>query len=80
MSMPLYAYACESCGNAFETLVRSGDAPQCPSCGSIELMRQLSLIAKPASGGPTAATEAPCAAMGGPGGCGAGCPAFADCE
>lgn len=75
--MPLYAYQCNSCGHEFETLIRSGDVPECPSCASVELTRQLSLIARPAPGGETA--EAPCAGMGAPGGCGAGCPAFADC-
>ena len=74
--MPLYAYSCNSCDNAFETLVRSDDIPACPACGSVELTRQLSLIAKPASGGEA---EPSCATMGGAGGCGAACPAFADC-
>lgn len=75
--MPLYAYACDACGHGFETLVRSDDVPECPSCGSVQLTRQLSLIAKPAPGGE--AGEAPCASVGGPGGCGAGCPAFSEC-
>jgi putative FmdB family regulatory protein len=78
IAMPLYAYDCDSCGHAFETLVRSDDVPECPSCGGVRLTRRLSLIAKPAAGG--AAATAPCAAMGAPGGCGASCPAFADCE
>jgi putative FmdB family regulatory protein len=75
--MPLYAYDCNSCGREFETLVRSGEAPECPSCGAVELTRRLSLIAKPAAGGEAA--EAPCAATGASGGCGAGCPAFSEC-
>ena len=49
--MPLYAYRCEDCDNRFETLVRSGETPECPSCASTHLDRQLSLIAKPAPGG-----------------------------
>lgn len=72
--MPLYAYSCNSCDKEFETLVRSDDTPACPACGSVELTRQLSLIAKPASGGEA---EPACASLGG--GCGASCPAFADC-
>jgi putative FmdB family regulatory protein len=76
--MPLYAYSCDSCGHGFETLVRSDDVPQCPACGGGDLTRQLSVIAKPASGG-GAMAEAPCASMDGPGGCGAGCPAFSEC-
>jgi putative FmdB family regulatory protein len=75
--MPLYAYHCASCGHEFETLVRSNDTPECPSCGGADLERQLSLIAKPAPGGDVGA--APCASAGAPGACGAGCPAFADC-
>lgn len=74
--MPLYAYSCNSCDSEFETLVRSDDIPACPGCGSLELTRRLSLIAKPASGGET---ETSCAAMGAGDGCGASCPAFADC-
>lgn len=76
--MPLYAYRCASCDHEFETLVRSNDIPECPSCGSVELTRQLSLIAKPAPGGDVG--EAPCVSAGSPGGCGAACPAFAECE
>lgn len=49
--MPLYAYRCADCEQEFETLVRSGETPECPSCHSTHLDRQLSLIAKPASGG-----------------------------
>lgn len=75
--MPLYAYRCAACECEFETLVRSSDTPECPSCGSVDLRRQLSLIAKPASGG--AVGQAPCASAEGLGGCGAGCPAFAEC-
>jgi putative FmdB family regulatory protein len=81
--MPLYAYGCDSCGQEFETLVRSDDVPECPSCGSVQLTRRLSLIAKPAPGAAdagSAAGAAACASMGGGGNCGAGCPAFADCD
>jgi len=73
--MPLYAYACSQCGHEFETLVRADEAPQCPSCGGVDLQRQLSLIAKPASGGPGEA--AGCAAMSGDAPPCGGCPAFA---
>jgi len=44
--MPLYAYACESCNAEFEALVRSGDVPVCPTCGSEKLQRQVSRISK----------------------------------
>jgi putative FmdB family regulatory protein len=76
--MPLHAYACADCSHQFETLVRSNETPACPSCGSQRLERQLSLIAKPAAGGPSAASEAACPAMNGGAPCGSGCPAFRD--
>ena len=49
--MPLYAYRCEDCQTTFQTLVRSGETPECPHCASVKLGRQLSLIAQPARGG-----------------------------
>ena len=47
-AMPIYRYDCNSCGQQFETLVRSSETPSCPSCESSDLTRQLSLIASPA--------------------------------
>jgi putative FmdB family regulatory protein len=78
--MPIYAYACADCAHEFETLVRSNESPACPECGSARLDRQISLIAKPASGcGSSSARDAApaCAAMEGGEPCG-GCPAFDD--
>lgn len=49
--MPIYGYECKKCGASFQTLVRSGEEPVCPSCGGAELEQQLSLIATPARGG-----------------------------
>lgn len=43
--MPLYSYRCNACDHGFETLVRSGETPACPSCGSAGLSRQLSNVA-----------------------------------
>ncbi len=44
--MPIYEYACHSCGREFETLVRgSSPAPECPSCHSTELEKKLSIFA-----------------------------------
>jgi len=76
--MPLYAYRCEDCDNRFETLVRSGDTPECPSCASTHLDRQLSLIAKPAPGGEGAGSSGMdmAGSCDGAGGCGM-CPAMA---
>jgi putative FmdB family regulatory protein len=44
--MPIFEYACKGCGNQFEALVRSQDAPPaCPSCQSADLEK---LISRPA--------------------------------
>ena len=41
--MPLYDYACKSCGEQFEVLVRPGSGtPACPACRSEDLERLLS--------------------------------------
>jgi putative FmdB family regulatory protein len=42
--MPLYEFDCRGCGHRFETLVRTGDVPACPSCSSTDLERILSLF------------------------------------
>jgi putative FmdB family regulatory protein len=49
--MPIYEYRCRECDNGFEALV-SASAPQaqCPSCGSEELSRELSLFASRTNG------------------------------
>ncbi|NUQ11556.1 MAG: zinc ribbon domain-containing protein [Gemmatimonadaceae bacterium] len=41
--MPIYEYACRWCGHQFETLVRAREVPKCPSCGTEDLERLLSL-------------------------------------
>jgi len=43
--MPLYEYACGKCSDRFELLVRSDEAPACPTCGSTRLEKQLSVPA-----------------------------------
>ena len=43
--MPLYEYACRSCSSQFEALVRSHEAPECPSCHGKDLERRLSVFA-----------------------------------
>ena len=39
--MPLYLYTCRACDHEFETLVRAGSEPACPSCKSSDLERQI---------------------------------------
>jgi putative FmdB family regulatory protein len=67
--MPIYEYACKSCGQEFETLVRSSTVPDCPSCHSTELEKKLSVFATaPAGADPAPLAAAPCGSCGHPGG------------
>ena len=43
--MPLFDFECRACGHEFETLVRTGDVPSCPSCGATDLEKLLSAFA-----------------------------------
>lgn len=46
--MPIYEFECEECGNRFEELVGSGDAPPgCSSCGAPEPKRLISNVSPP---------------------------------
>lgn len=71
--MPIYEYACRDCGHEFEALVRSSTVPQCPSCQSTVLDKQLSVFATgQAEAQPAAAFAGPCGTCGhpdGPGSC-----------
>ena len=72
--MPIYEYACQSCGNEFEALVRSETVPECPGCHSTQLEKQLSVFATAAATPDRApAMAGPCGSCGnpdGPGSCG----------
>ncbi|TAK47932.1 MAG: zinc ribbon domain-containing protein [Xanthobacteraceae bacterium] len=50
--MPLYSYQCNTCRHEFQQLVYPGDVAACPSCAGTDLEQMLSLIARPARGGP----------------------------
>ena len=65
--MPIFEYVCRECGHAFETLVTGACEPQCPSCSSQTLEKQLSVFAVPASA-PT--RDGPMPTAGGCGRCG----------
>ena len=70
--MPIYEYACNGCGHAFETLVRSGSTPDCPECHSTDLAKKLSVFATAQPAAETAPMAAgPCGSCGHPGGPGA---------
>jgi putative FmdB family regulatory protein len=44
--MPIYEYRCVECEERYEELVRvAADPPPCPSCGSPEVVRLLSVFA-----------------------------------
>jgi len=45
LAMPIYEYVCMSCESHFEELVRAGETPPCPDCGSAKAKRQLSTFA-----------------------------------
>ncbi|MBL8314531.1 MAG: zinc ribbon domain-containing protein [Rubrivivax sp.] len=76
--MPIYEYACQSCGNEFELLVRSDTELRCPKCQATHLEKKLSVFATSGAEGASAAAAAgPCGACpAGGGGGGGGC-AFA---
>ena len=69
--MPIYEYACTRCGHEFETLVRSGAVPDCPSCHSTELAKRLSVFATAGSTAVATPAAGPCGACGHPDGPGA---------
>jgi putative FmdB family regulatory protein len=76
--MPIYEYACDSCGNKFEKLVRSTEAEAaaaaaCPSCGKQELHQEYSTFAARSAGadcGPSEMSQCPAGMCGNPGMCG----------
>ena len=69
--MPIFEYACQGCGNAFELLVRSDTVPECPQCHSHQLDKQLSVFATAAAGAEPAMAAGPCGTCGHPDGPGA---------
>lgn len=48
--MPIFEYACQNCGKEFETIVLSGQKPQCPKCKSTKLRQKLSVFAVASAG------------------------------
>jgi putative FmdB family regulatory protein len=72
--MPLFEYACRSCGRQFEYLTRADQTPECPACASTELEKKLSTFAVNAGGGSAPRFQGPagpCGACGDPRGPGA---------
>ncbi|MFP4173195.1 MAG: FmdB family zinc ribbon protein [Candidatus Hydrogenedentota bacterium] len=67
--MRLYQYKCTQCEKEMELLVRDGETPTCPSCGSTELQRQAGRFAA-LSGSASGGGDMPPSCGCGPGGCG----------
>lgn len=70
--MPIYEYACQQCGHEFEALVRPSTVPECPTCHSTHLEKQLSVFATAGSEPEPALASGPCGSCGhpeGPGAC-----------
>lgn len=74
--MPIYEYICNKCNHNVEMLVRTGEKPVCPDCGSKKLTRRLSVPAAPRTGAKAvcpAHAAGDCSPHSGGCGCGAGC-------
>jgi putative FmdB family regulatory protein len=64
--MPIFEYACRSCGHRFEALVFGGKVPPCPECEGADLEKLLSSFA--VGGNPSGASVPPgCSAPAGGG-------------
>ena len=70
-AMPIYEYVCMKCESHFEELVRHGEQPDCPECGTADVRKQLSVFA--AHGSSTQAGFDPTPRAGGGGCCGGSC-------
>jgi len=69
--MPIYEYACKSCGSKFEAILMGSAEAECPQCKGKELEQQFSKFAV----GAERQHSAPVAPCGMGGGCGGGkCP------
>ncbi|MCX6910511.1 MAG: zinc ribbon domain-containing protein [Verrucomicrobia bacterium] len=70
--MPIYEYVCKQCDKRFELLVQGSTTPECPSCKSRKLEKQLSVFAVSNSPGGGDLPEAcrSCNNPAGPGACG----------
>lgn len=71
--MPIFDYVCKKCRHPFEAIVQGSERPECPSCGSRSLEKQLSVFAVGA-GGARVSSRLPeacqnCGHPGGPGAC-----------
>lgn len=49
--MPLFEFRCSACTRDFELLIRAGDRPACPQCGTERVEKLLSEAAAPVASG-----------------------------
>ncbi|MEM4247856.1 MAG: zinc ribbon domain-containing protein [Candidatus Nanoarchaeia archaeon] len=63
--MPIFEYECEKCGKVFEKLVSSQkEKISCPSCGSSNAKRQLSVFSATVAGSPKCELKSACPSAG----------------
>ena len=67
--MPIYEYACRTCGHQFETLVRGAEQPACAQCASPDLDKKLSVFSAQSAGEAQPAACGTCGDPRGPGSC-----------
>ena len=73
--MPIFEYSCVKCNHRFEKIVSASTVPECPSCGSKKLQRELSVFAVSTKGAGASTKSAPAGGCGtcgdprGPGSC-----------
>ncbi len=72
--MPIYEYQCNACHSDFELLIRGHEKPECPTCDSDDVIKQLSVAAVPKSASGRLPVMGPCRPTMVPGG-GCGLPA-----
>lgn len=70
--MPIFDYVCKKCRHPFEAIVQGSEKPECPSCGSGSLEKQLSVFAVGSRSAAAVREPAgPCGSCGHPAGPGA---------
>lgn len=71
--MPIYEYACDTCGHKFEILQpMSASGTDCPACEQ-PARRAMSVFASVSLGEGVSGSPSPLPPLGGGGGCGGGC-------